>query len=395
MSRARTLATQLRDSSKLIIAATHAVTDTVEAMHHRIASGPLLLNQPFEPIVKALTAPSYKAIRHIVHAVGQGIDLGLAKLSPLNEQPEMKPGPLLAAINGVWGDYLAVTQSSLAIEMTILHRGQDLLVGEAPLAIPGSKYRRIAIFLHGSSTDESCWQRKGFDYAAALENDCGLLPLHLRYNSGLHISQNGRALSNLLQDLVAKWPTKIEEIIVIGHSMGGLIARSACHYGETSRKSWRPLLSKLITLGSPHHGSPLEQAGNWLETVINLHPYSEPIGRLGRIRSAGITDLRYGNILDEDWIGKDRFQRTTDPRVHVPLPSGVECYAIAATLGKDQTSVLGDGLVPVKSALGIHQDPRLSLDFPESRRAVIHDASHLDLLSSDGAYRLLSNWCRG
>lgn len=259
--------------------------------------------------------------------------------------------------------------------------------------MPRSHHRRLALYLHGSSTDESCWQRKGFDYASALEKDCALLPLHLRYNSGLHISQNGRALANLLQDLVTTWARDIDELIIIGHSMGGLIARSACHYAEAAAKSWRTRLTKLVTLGSPHHGSPLEQAGNWLETLITLHPYSEPIGRLGRMRSAGITDLRYGNILDEDWAGRDRFQRISDSRVPVPLPQDVQCYAVAATLGKDTDVVTSDGLVPVKSALGIHHNPRLSLNFPASQRAVIYGASHLDLLSSEKTYRLLVDWC--
>jgi|GEM_PF-5513997 len=144
MPQTKTLATQLRDGFKTIIAATHAVTNTVEAMHHSIASGPRLLNRPFEPLYKVSTAPSYKAIRHIVHAVGQGIDLGLAKLSPLIQHPELKSGPLLAAINGVWGDRLADQHSSLTIEMTLLYRGWLQLAKSSPKCAHSIAYARHA-----------------------------------------------------------------------------------------------------------------------------------------------------------------------------------------------------------------------------------------------------------
>ena len=171
---------------------------------------------------------------------------------------------------------------------------------------------------------------------------------------------NGRAFAEALEALVAAWPVEIEDFVVIGHSMGGLVARSACAYGEEAGHAWRGKLRTLVFLGTPHHGAPLERIGNWVDVILGKAPYVAAFGRLGKIRSAGVTDLRYGNLMDEDWQGRDRFAREPDSRRPVPLPEGVACYAIAATTAKEagglKDRLVGDGLVPVASALGHHKD---------------------------------------
>jgi hypothetical protein len=117
---------------------------------------------------------------------------------------------------------------------------------------------------------------------------------------------------------------------------------------------------------------------------------------LGKFRSAGITDLRYGNLLDEDWEEIDRFELSRDLRHSVPLPKGVRCYTIAATTGKTvgnlSGEILGDGLVPLDSALGPHIDPRLSLSFAKSHEWVGCGMNHWDLLSHPEVYEQIRNW---
>jgi len=129
---------------------------------------------------------------------------------------------------------------------------------------------------------------------------------------------------------------------------------------------------------------------------LGLSPYSAPLARLVKIRSAGITDLRYGNLLDEDWQGIDRFEHSGDRRHPVPLPKGVRCYTIAATTVKKVDNLshefLGDGLVPLNSALGRHQDPGLSLSFAKSRQWVGYDMNHWDLLSHAAVYQQMRRW---
>ena len=132
--------------------------------------------------------------------------------------------------------------------------------------------------------------------------------------------------------------------------------------------------------------------------MLDATPYAAPFGRLGKRRSAGITDLRYGNIVDEDWLDRDRFAHGPDDRCLVPPLPGVEHYAIAATLGLSTDSLrhrlLGDGLVPLDSALGRHASAERCLTFDEAHRWIGYGMSHLDLLRLPAVYERLVTWLR-
>jgi pimeloyl-ACP methyl ester carboxylesterase len=167
---------------------------------------------------------------------------------------------------------------------------------------------RIVVLIRGLCVSDLQWRRNEHDHGESLEQRLGFTPVYLFYNSGLHISENGRAASELLEAMVETWPVPIETRAIIGHSMGGLVARSAC-------QQWRRLLEKLVCLGTPHHGAPLERIGAWINLVIANFPFATAFSRLGRIRSAGVTDLRHGSILDEDWRGHDRLS-LGDARSH-------------------------------------------------------------------------------
>ncbi len=338
----------------------------------------------------------YGPIRIVTGLVGAGIDLALSQLQPL--LGESTPGPereaVLSALNGVLGDHLHATGSSLAIQMALRHDGKALPLEERALrdALPQAG-GKVLLLVHGSSQNDLQWNRAGHDHGAALSRDLGYTPIYLQYNSGLHISTNGRELAELLERLVRAWPTAVDEVTIIGHSMGGLVARSACHAAEVANLAWRPKLRCLVCLGSPHHGSPLEQGGHWIHTLLGVSEYSTPIQRLARIRSAGVTDMRFGNVLNEHWHGRDRFEHRADARKNLTLPGGVECYAIAATTAKEMTAKLpGDGLVPVESALGRHKRRDLTLAFPESHQWIALGSGHLDLLSKPEVYEKLREW---
>jgi hypothetical protein len=262
-------------------------------------------------------------------------------------------------------------------------------------AVPqrGSK---LAVLVHGLCLNDLQWNRDGHDHGAVLARDLGYTPLYLHYNSGLHTSTNGRALAGLLEVLLAQWPYRIVELVIIAHSMGGLVTRSACHYGLHAGHDWPRRLRKLAFLGTPHHGAPLERGGNWVDVILGATPYAAPFARLGKIRSAGITDLRYGNVLDEHWQGRDRFARARDTRQSVPLPDGVQSYAMAATTGRKPGDIrdrlVGDGLVPVSSALGRHADYRRSLSFPKRQQWIGYGMNHLDLLGRSEVSDQIVRW---
>jgi hypothetical protein len=236
----------------------------------------------------------------------------------------------------------------------------------------------------------------GVDHGEALASALGYTPVYLRYNSGLHTSQNGRELSAQLEQLVTHWPTPIEELAVVAHSMGGLLIRSAFQYAKREALRWPGHLANIVFLGTPHHGAPLERAGNWVDVILGSTAYTAPLAKLGQLRSAGITDLRYGHVLDEDWHGRDRFHRGPDSRLVVPLPVGVACYTVAATTAARRSALanrlMGDGLVPLYSALGQHDEARRNLTFPKESQWIAYRTKHTDLLSSPEVNRQMVQW---
>ncbi len=389
---ARSHIDDLRGASRLAVEATRGVTALVERMHRTIASGPAVLGKPLAIPARIATAPVYASIKGITKLVGASLDLALAQLAPL--VAASPPGPtreaLLAVVNGVLGDYLDATANPLAIAMHVRHAGVPLELAPAALraALPEAT-AKIVVLVHGSCMTDGQWLRAGHDHGAALARDLGYTPVYVRYNSGRHVSTNGRELATLLDALVAAWPVPVAELVLLGHSMGGLVARSACHVA--SAHAWPATLRALITLGSPHHGAPLERGGNLFERALELTPYSAPFAMLGRIRSAGITDLRHGNVLDADWDGHDRFAHGRDVRTPCPLPANVACYAVAGTLSPEGTArPRSDGMVPVESALGIHA--RADLAFPEDHRAIAYGTGHIELIGSPTVYETMRRW---
>lgn len=376
----------VRGVARLATQSTLALTDLVEAMHAAVSDTPgILLGKAPREQTTGITGFVYKSVRGVTRAVGVGIDTLLGTLgsviaeTPASEEREA----VLAGLNGVFGDYLADSGNPLAIPMTIRAAGVPVPVTRSALteAFPAPG-RRLAILVHGLCMNDRMWLREGHDHGAALARDLGYTPAYLHYNSGRHISTNGSELDDLMAALLREWPHPIERLALIGHSMGGLVARSACHYAARTRRAWRERLDDLVFLGTPHLGAPLERAGARIDLLIGISPYTAPLARLGKVRSAGIQDLRYGRVRDD---GKP-----------AALPRGVRCYAIAASKqrypGASGARMRGDGLVPVSSALGLCRSGAADLALPAAHRRVLYGTGHLELLSSNGAYALIRRW---
>jgi hypothetical protein len=389
----------LHGISRMTIDAVVGLTDLVEAMHHNIASRSALLGKPPAGRTRGITGFVYGSIRGVTRLVGGGLDAVLGRLVPFfgdkTSSPEREA--VLAILNGVLGDYLEDSGNPMAIRMCLRRGGRPLSLEKADLAaaIPDAG-GKLLVLAHGLCMNDLQWARQGHDHGAALQRDLGFTPVYLHYNSGRHISTNGRELADLLEALLGNWPVPVAELAILGHSMGGLLARSAWHYGTAAGHAWPRQLRKLVFLGTPHHGAPMERGGNWIDTLLGISPYTAPLSRLGKIRSAGITDLRHTFLLDEDWHGRDRFARPAVRHAAVPLPEGVQCFAIAATTGKQagdlKDRLIGDGLVPLASALGCHADHDRNLMFPLSRQWIACETGHFDLLSSLPAYERIRQW---
>jgi pimeloyl-ACP methyl ester carboxylesterase len=375
------LGADLAGASRLIVQAVSGVTELVEAVHMKVLDK--AIGTPAVRPVAGVTRFVYRSIKGVTGAVGGALDLALARLAPELAQPGWAGREaLLAALNGVVGDHLARSGNPLAIPMQLRTRA----------ALPPSG--RIVVLVHGLCMNDAQWLRDGVDHGAMLERERGYTPVYVHYNSGRHISENGAALSAQLDALLATWPVPVTELAIVGHSMGGLVARSACHYGAQHGHGWLNTLRKLVFLGTPHHGAPLERGGNWVHLLTDLSAYSAPFSRLAKLRSAGITDLRHGSVLDDDWDGRDRFAHGAPLPQVVPLPQGVQCHALGATIGKREGDLAdrmlaGDGLVPLASALGQHADPArcLALD-----GVTVCQTNHMQLLSSSAVGAQLLRW---
>jgi len=394
----------IRGMVRLATQATAGVTHIVEGVHRSVWDVMGLPAHEEAERTSGITGLVYRSVHGVTQLVGKSVDAALAGLHPLVEAVEgAKPetdqrAAAMAAINGVVGDHLITDKNPLAIAMTLRYQG-DALDWQAPRPMPEAT-GKVLVLIHGLCMNDLQWrtERDGcvVDHGQALASALGYTPVYLRYNSGQHISQNGRELSDHLERLVANWPAPIEELTVVAHSMGGLLIRSAHHYGQENALRWPDYLKNIVFLGAPHHGAPLERAGNWVDNALASTPYTAPFAKLGHIRSAGVTDLRYGHVLDEDWRGHDRFQRKPDSRQIVPLPEGVACYTVAATTAASRgilaDRVIGDGLVPLNSALGQHDDPRRTLAFAQSSQHIAYHTNHMALLGSAEVTQLMVQW---
>ncbi len=269
-------ATDLRGFSRMTIDAVTGLTDLVEAMHHNIASKPAILGKTSPGRTRGITGFVYRSIRGVTRLVGGGLDAVLGRLVPLFGEKQSSPEreAILAVLNGVLGDYLEASENPLAIRMRLRSDGHPLRPDKAALAaaIPNAG-GKLLVLAHGLCMNDLQWKRQGHDHGAALKRDLGYTPVYLHYNSGRHISTNGRELDDLLEALLDNWPVPVEELAILGHSMGGLLARSAWHYGTAAGHAWPRRLKKLVFLGTPHHGAPMERGGNWIDTLLGISPY--------------------------------------------------------------------------------------------------------------------------
>ena len=394
-------ASDLRGIAQLATEATTSVARIAEGVHQSVWDT-LGVAGRSPGQTGGITGFVYQAVQGVAQLLGKGADALLATLQMrLESKQGTEPGTpqreaALAVLNGVMGDRLLSSKNPLATPMTLRHLGVALN-WQAP---PAGLKPRVLLMIHGLCMNDLQWgaQHQGqvVNHAEALASVRDSTPLYLRYNSGLHVSKNGHELSQQLEQLVSQWPVPLEEINVVAHSMGGLLIRSALHVARQQGLGWRGQVKSIVFLGTPHHGAPLERAGNWIDALLASTPYTAPLAQLGKLRSAGVTDLRYGLVLDEDWQGRDRFERTHDQRQVLPLPEGVACFAVAATLaGKRSTladRLIGDGLVPLRSALGQHDDARRCLIFAKESQWIAYRTGHFDLLARPEVTQQLLRW---
>ncbi len=398
MSKKTKKASELQGINHLIVDATIGVTDLVEAMHNQIVHPPLLPSTNVQNLITKIANITFKNIRWGTLFVGKTLDKTLGLLNPAlgNLKSSDKKDFILSILNGVIGDYLAEKENPLEIEMHFVHQSKKITIDKKSIKNSYSNISsKIILMVHGSCMNANLWTRKNHNHGEILAKETSETLIYLNYNSGKHVSTNGKEFNELLEKLTKNWPVPVEEITIINHSMGGLVTRSALYYGEQAQKSWTNLTKKIVFLGTPHHGSHIERKGNYLDLILESVPYAKPFAKLGKIRSAGVTDLRYGNLVDEDWQYKNRFELKKEHKKHIPLTKNTEYYSIAAVTGKEKNYIknrfFGDSLVSVKSALGKHKNRDKNLHFKKENTFTVYENNHSDLLSNPKITEILKN----
>ncbi len=269
---------------------------------------------------------------------------------------------IVSAVNGLIGDELRMLDDPQAIVMSVRHHGADVPVTEWPV---GEAFREgtshLVVFLHGLCEDDESWnlgeRTRGVTYASRLRADTDGTPVMIRYNTGLHVSENGKHLDALLDQLVEAWPVRVSRITLVGHSMGGLVARAATNHATASGRTWHHLVRDVVCLGTPHTGAALEKVVHVGSRMLRRVPETRPFSAILDSRSAGIVDLRHGYISTDEWEGQDlTAQWGLDRIAAAPLPHATYHF-VASGLGASKrhplSSALGDLLVHASSATGL------------------------------------------
>jgi hypothetical protein len=398
---------ELRALGELAGAAAAGIAGQARELHESIAArvfgalGPSAA--PVREVHDRVSAGAYAAASALTGAVVKGgaATAGLGWAGAFPDAPslsdDLRGRLVVGALNGMWGDRLHQDGSALATAMAVRVRGTDVALDADSLrrAFPQAT-PRLAVFLHGLCETEDAWRlgaARHVPYARRLQAELGYTPILIRYNSGRHISHNGRALAALLDEVCAHWPLEVSEVALIGHSMGGLVARGACHYAGAG--SWRERVRHVFMLGTPHKGAPLELGANAVchaaARVPELTPFAAPI----RVRSVGVKDLAYGYVVDADWEGHDLDAFWTNTGTDVPFLQTATHYFVSASLTREPDApvgrLLGDLLVLRPSAWS--QGARGErLRFPVEQYAHVGGATHFDLLNHPAVYAQIHRW---
>jgi pimeloyl-ACP methyl ester carboxylesterase len=376
---------ELRDLARLLGEATEHITDLVEDVNKSVVHQPFIPKTPVQSIISGIMGFTFERIRQVNKLVHKGID---KVFEQFNQEASLKismgnKSNILAALNGILGDYLVAKNNALAVPMQIKKT-------ESALS------SKLLIMVHGLCMNDEQWNWKEHNHGAALAAAFGMSVVYVHYNTGQRISTNGKDLDQHIQQLVDTWAVPLSDIIIIGHSMGGLVSRSAVHYAEKRGGTWLKFVRKICFLGTPHHGAAVERLGSYVDFILESLPFIRPFARIGKIRSAGIEDLRFGNIRDEDWQHLDSKAKLQDRRTVVKPPEHIVCYAVAAVLGATdcewKVRILGDSLVQIESALGQHNQSEKNLGFKSENTLTIYNTNHFELLSSELVYAQLHKW---
>ncbi len=347
------------------------IRDTHQAIADRVfwaiglAGKPMALaSLPARTLHDTISSLAY-GLTGAIGEVAAQIASELAVLIAAGQEAGLRARVLQGVLNGIAGDRLALEGNPLATQMSarVDARGTG-----------GEVTPRLVVFIHGLCETEDAWflwRGRGPGYGERLATALAYTPVYVRYNSGRPIAENGQLLADTIRRLVAESPVPIDEIALVGHSMGGLVARQALVNLEGTDAG--ELVRHMVMLGVPHRGAPLEVAAEAAARVMAWIPETRPLATLLGLRPEGIKDLRHGAAE--------------------PCDLDVDHYFFSAGLGRGLERLLGDLLVVRQSAWDIGRGEKVAFD--PDHYSHLGDASHFDLLGHPAIGAQLVRWLGG
>lgn len=396
---ATTRADELGALAQLGVAELRSAVAGVGAMHRAVAGSVFGALRPVfgstidtsRMVHDSVSEGTYHSLGALLDAASSAADAMPSSEFAVSQTP--RGAVALGVLNGLIGDELDATRSPLAAHMSIRSAGRPVPARPGPLAAEFPDARgHVVVFLHGLMESEQAWTIGDRpSYGHRLSTDISASTLQIRYNTGRHISENGHDLARLLTELVLLWPVPVTRLTLIGHSMGGLVIRSACHQATERGEWWPQLVTDTVYLGTPHLGAPLERGVHVMSSALHSLTATRPISNLLRRRSAGVRDLFHGNLTTADWAHQERDSWQHPPGADVPLLPTARHLFVTATITRDPHHpfgrLVGDGLVLAPSGRGAPSRSRLGLRFSDGFE--LGGAHHFTLLNNDDIYAWL------
>ncbi len=335
-----------------------------------------------------------------------------------------------SVLNGIVGDYLAKENNPLAIEMAFYHHGHPLILNEGlahQLRFHSNKplTNKVIVLIHGLTNLETIWDFRADsntqqdiqgqtqqqtlseqkihgkiltseldNYGFRLQRDFGYTPFFLRYNTGLSIKENGQNLSDLLIQLFKFYPIQVDDLVLMGFSMGGLLSRSAQKIAHDNDLAWLKKLANCYYIGTPHEGSPLEKFGHLTSSIVKSVPlnYINQWADWIDLRSQGIKDLKDGLINLNNTSSSPESNESDPYKQSVKCGSFVEHaqhHFISGGVSENKDSVanklVGDTLVRYSSAHPISAPDN-------AKNSHFEGITHVPLAHSNKVYQQIKQW---
>lgn len=340
------------------------MTAAVHGVHRAITDnafrwvGPV--GRPVQPVHDAVVDRVYGAVRAGLVGMGELV------AATVRADPDAACSPAAlkarAVAAGVVGADVLAAAPELDLEVTLRADGEEVVIDPAGLraAYPDAG-EQLVVFVHGLVDSEAVWRTQAARSDAEVLPDrvrtAGSSPLLIRYGTGRPIGRNGADLSEVLEATVSAWPRPVADLVLVAHSMGGLVVRAACAAAVERQHTWTRRLSNVVYLGTPHLGAWLEKVANVTSWSLRVaSPHSAPIGTLLDARSPGIKDLRHGTLGEHAWTvaGVDDLLSGRAP--DTPWLDDVNHHLVVGRLhprrGHPLNTVFGDTMVRQPSATG-------------------------------------------